>query len=67
MINVRNMKIDPKKGFIPDTNMWWAHTMKDRMVIPNMEIIMALYPKIGFLEFTEMTSEVIPSAGNNTI
>ena len=24
MINVRNMKIDPKNGFIPVTNIWCA-------------------------------------------
>ena len=67
MINVKNMKIDPKKGFIPDTNMWCAHTIKESTVIPNREIIIALYPKIGFRELVAITSEVIPNAGNNTI
>jgi hypothetical protein len=59
--------MDPKNGFIPDTNMWCAQTMNDRIVIPNMEIIIALYPKIGLLEFVAITSEVIPNAGNNTM
>ena len=32
-----------------------------------IEPIMAVYPKIGFLEFVEMTSDVIPNAGKITI
>ena len=32
-----------------------------------IEPIIALYPKIGFLECVEIISDVIPNAGNNTI
>tara|TARA_Y100001933_G_C18957487_1_gene546647 strand:+ start:1331 stop:1546 length:216 start_codon:yes stop_codon:yes gene_type:complete len=67
MIKVRNMNIDPRNGFKPETNMWCAHTMKDKNVIPIIEIIMALYPKIGFLELVAIISEVIPRAGKSTI
>jgi hypothetical protein len=67
MIRVRNMKIEPKNGFNPETNMWCAHTTKDRMVIPNKDPIMARYPKMGFRELVAIISEVIPNAGSNTI
>ena len=41
--------------------------MKERKPIANIDPIMALYPKIGFLAFVEMISEDKPKAGNNTI
>jgi hypothetical protein len=41
--------------------------MVDKNAIAIMEPIIALYPKIGFLEWVEIISEVIPNAGNNTI
>ncbi len=42
IISVRNMKTDPRNGFIPVTNMWCAHTTNESKEIPNMEPIMAL-------------------------
>ena len=41
--------------------------MVDKKAIAIIDPIMALYPKIGFLECVEIISEVIPKAGNNTI
>ena len=41
--------------------------MKERKPIANIEPIIALYPKIGFLEQVEIISEVIPNAGSNII
>ena len=37
--------------------------MKDKKAIPINEIIMARYPKIGFLAFVAIISELIPNAG----
>ena len=42
-------------------------TIKDKKAMAKIEPIMAVYPKIGFLEFVEMTSDVIPNAGKITI
>ena len=64
---VVKVKTEPRKGFIPVTNMWWPQTIVDKKAIARIDIIIALYPKIGFLECVEITSEAIPSAGNNTI
>ena len=41
--------------------------MKDKNAIAKMEPIIAVYPKIGFLELVEITSDVIPNAGKITI
>ena len=41
--------------------------MNDKNPIAKIEPIIALYPKIGFLELVEITSEEIPNAGNNTM
>src|SRR3954465_4797325 len=49
---VSSTNTEPRKGFIPVTNIWCAHTRKARMVMANSEPTMAIYPKIGFLEFT---------------
>src|SRR6059058_4875489 len=60
---VRSTNTDPRKGFKPVTNMWWAHTRKARIVMANSDPTIAIYPKIGFLEFTLITSDTIPMAG----
>ena len=67
MISVNNVKIDPRNGFIPVTNIWCAHTTNDRIVIKSIDPTIALYPKIGFRELVAIISDVIPSAGNNTM
>ena len=67
MINVNSVKIDPKKGFIPVTNIWCAHTTNERMAMNNIEPTIALYPKIGLRELVAMISEDNPKAGNNTM
>ena len=64
---VNNVNIDPKNGFMPDTNMWCAHTIIDKEEIAKKEPTIAIYPKIGLRELVEITSEVIPIAGNATI
>ena len=64
---VVNVNTEPKKGFIPEINMWCPQTIVDKNAIAIIEPIIARYPKIGFREFVAITSEVIPSAGNNTI
>ena len=64
--NVVNVK-DPKKGFIPVINIWCPQTINERKAINNIAPTIALYPKIGFLEFTAITSETIPRAGNKII
>ena len=64
---VVNVNTEPKKGFIPVTNMWCPQTIVDKKAIAKIEATIALYPKIGFLEFVAIISDVIPSAGNNTI
>ena len=38
---VSNTKIEPKKGLIPVTNIWCAHTKNANTVIPINEIIIA--------------------------
>ena len=64
---VVNVNTDPKNGFIPEINMWCPQTIVDKNAMAIIDRIIARYPKIGFLEFVEITSEVIPNAGNNTI
>ena len=64
---VNNTNIDPKNGFNPVTNMWCAQTKNARIAIANNEPTIAIYPKIGFLEFTERISDTIPIAGNKMI
>ena len=64
---VVNTNTEPKKGFMPVTNMWCPHTMKLKKPMPKMEPIIALYPKMGLREFVAITSELMPSAGNNTM
>ena len=39
MIKVRNMNMDPRNGFIPVTNIWCAHTMKESRAIPSIDPI----------------------------
>ena len=41
--------------------------MNERNPIANMEPIIALYPKIGFLEFVAMISDDNPNAGRRTM
>ena len=60
---VSNTKKEPKNGFSPVTNIWCAHTKKANAAIANKEPTIAMYPKIGFRELIDMTSEAIPIAG----
>ena len=39
----------------------------DKKAIANIEATIARYPKIGFLAFVAMISEVIPKAGKRTM
>jgi hypothetical protein len=41
--------------------------MKDKKPIAKIDPIIALYPKIGFLELVAIISDDKPSAGNNTM
>ena len=41
--------------------------MVDKNAIAIIETTMARYPKMGFRELVAIISEVIPSAGNNTM
>src|SRR5690554_438510 len=65
--SVVNVNTDPRKGFIPETNIWCPHTIVDKNAIASTEVIIALYPKIGLREFVANTSETIPIAGRITI
>src|SRR5690349_6612114 len=42
IIIVATMKAVPRPGFMPDWNMWWAHTMKPRPAMPAIEKTIAL-------------------------
>jgi hypothetical protein len=64
---VVNVNTDPKNGFIPEINIWCPQTTVDKKAIAKIEATIALYPKIGFLEFVAIISDVIPNAGNKTI
>ena len=61
---VNNTNTDPNNGFNPVTNIWCAQTKKANIAIANKEPNIAMYPKIGLREFTDMISETIPMAGN---
>ncbi len=41
MMSVRNIKMDPRNGFIPVMNIWWAHTMNESSEMPSSEPIIA--------------------------
>src|SRR5918997_6109243 len=49
---------------IPDTNMWWAHTVKPRITMATSENAIMRYPNTGFRAFAEMTSLTIPNPGS---
>ena len=59
---VVNVNTEPKKGLIPEINIWCAHTINDKNAIPKIEPT-----KIGLRELVEIISEVIPNAGKITI
>src|SRR3954470_3390997 len=44
------------QGNIPDTNMWWAQTVKPRITMATNENAIIRYPKIGLRALVEMTS-----------
>jgi hypothetical protein len=50
-------------GFTPDINMWCAQTINERKAIANMDKTIARYPKMGFRECTDKTSDTKPIAG----
>ena len=64
---VVNVNTDPKKGFIPEINIWCPQTIVERNAIAKIEATIARYPKMGLREFVAMISEVIPRAGSKTI
>ncbi len=37
IIIVETMKVMPRAGFMPETNMWWPHTMKPSPAMPAIE------------------------------
>ena len=47
--------------------MWCPHTIVERNAIAKIEATIARYPKIGFRAFVAIISDVIPSAGSNTM
>src|SRR5438445_11774865 len=51
-------------GAIPETNMWCAHTEKPSTRIAISDNAISRYPKIGFLDITDMTSLMIPKPGS---
>src|SRR6516164_11301997 len=63
MTIVENEKVAARTRFIPLTNMWCPQTMKPRTPMATMAKTIALYPKIGFRELTEMISDTRPMAG----
>ena len=62
-----NTNTEPRNGFIPVTNIWCPQTIKERKPMAKIEPIMALYQKMGFLEFVAIISEDNPNAGRSTI
>ena len=67
MMSVNITKKLEMNGFTPDINIWCAQTINERKAIASIENTIALYPKIGFLACTDITSETIPIAGNMII
>jgi len=65
--NVVNVNTDPKKGFIPDINIWCPQTIVDKNPIAKIDIIIALYPNIGLRELDAIISDTNPIAGSITI
>ena len=39
--NVINVNIEPRKGLMPETNIWCAQTKNERNIIPASELIIA--------------------------
>src|SRR3954452_13501939 len=39
---VATMNVMPSTGLIPDTNMWWPHTMKPKPSMPEIEYTIGL-------------------------
>src|SRR4029078_5250074 len=60
---VETMKVIPKAGFIPDTNMWCPHTTNPNPAMPAIEYTIGLYPKIGLRAKQESISLTMPIAG----
>src|SRR5690606_10998393 len=67
IINVKTTKKLEINGLTPAINIWCAHTIKDKNAMANIEKTMALYPKIGFRECTDITSDTKPIAGKTMI
>src|SRR3989442_13740469 len=63
--SVVTMKAVPTRGFIPLVNMWWPHTRKLRNAIAQIDVTIALYPKIGLRPCTVRISETIPIGGED--
>ena len=42
IIIVETMNVMPSAGFMPETNMWWPHTMKPRPAMPAIEYTIGL-------------------------
>ena len=49
---------------MPDTNMWWAQTVKPRMTMATSEKAIIRYPNTGFRACVDMTSLMIPNPGS---
>ena len=64
---VVNVNTEPRKGFIPVTNIWCPQTMVERNAIARIDAIIARYPKIGLRELVAIISETIPIAGRITM
>src|SRR4030095_7866966 len=60
---VLTAKVVPSDGFMPDWNMWCAHTMNPRNAMPAIAYTIGRYPKIGLLAKTERMSLTMPIAG----
>src|SRR5690349_10709261 len=60
---VLTANVVPSVGFMPDWNMWCAHTMNPRNAIPAIAYTIGRYPKIGFRANTARMSDTMPIAG----
>src|SRR3954451_41918 len=51
-------------GAMPETNMWCAQTEKPSTRIAISDSAIRRYPKIGFRDIVEITSEAMPKPGS---
>lgn len=64
MSRVEYMKNNCAAVGMPTVNIWWAHTMNDRMAMAAVAWIIEMYPNSGLREKVGMIWEMIPKAGS---